>query len=105
MGSHGRRILLRGLGESVSLLGSVSKAMMSRLLSEFLKASKGRMIFIGVAPTPGGNKAGSEGILEDYDEKYVVLRSENWLMVTAIDSIISFEVTYTNLNLAEVVAA
>ncbi len=77
---------------------------MSRLLDDFLKAAKGRMIFIGVAPTPGGNKAGSEGILEDYDDKYVVLRSEGWLMMTAIESIISFEVKYTNLNLAEVVA-
>ena len=77
---------------------------MSRLLDDFLKSAKGRMIFIGVAPTPGGNKAGSEGILEDYDEKYVVLRSEDWLMMTAIDSIISFEVRYTNLNLLEIVA-
>lgn len=78
--------------------------MTSRLLSEFLKASKGRMVFIGVAPTPGGNKAGSEGILADYDDDYVVLRSEQWLMMTAIDSIISFEVRYTNLDLVEVVA-
>ena len=62
------------------------------------------MIFIGVAPTPGGNKAASEGILEDYDEKYVVLRSEEWLMMTAIDSIISFEIEYTNLNRVELVA-
>ena len=77
---------------------------MSRLLDDFLKSSKGRMIFIGVAPTPGGNKAGSEGILQDYDEKYVVLRSENWLMMTAIESIISFEVKYTDLRLAEVIA-
>ena len=77
---------------------------MSRLLDDFLKSAKGRMIFIGVSPTPGGNKAGSEGILEDYDEKYVVLRSENWLMMTAIESIISFEVKYTNLQLAEMVA-
>jgi hypothetical protein len=77
---------------------------MSRLLDDFLKSAKGRMIFIGVSPTPGGNKAGSEGILEDYDEKYVVLRSENWLMMTAIDSIISFEIKYTNLRLTEVVA-
>lgn len=77
---------------------------MSRILGDFLKSAKGRMIFIGVHPTPGGNKAGSEGILEDYDEKYVVLRSEQWLMMTAIDSIISFEVRYTNLNLVEVVA-
>ena len=77
---------------------------MSRLLDDFLKSAKGRMIFIGVAPTPGGNKAGSEGILEDYDEKYVVLRSEDWLMMTAIESIISFEVKYTDLKLVEVVA-
>jgi len=77
--------------------------MTSRLLEDFLKSTKGRMVFIGVYPTPGGNKAGSEGILEDYDEKYVVLRSEEWLMMTAIDSIISFEVKYTNLNLVEVV--
>lgn len=77
---------------------------MSRLLDDFLKSAKGRMIFIAVQPTPGGNKAGSEGILEDYDDKYVVLRSEEWLMMTAIDSIISFEVKYTNLNLAEVIA-
>lgn len=77
---------------------------MSRLLEEFLRSAKGRMIFIGVAPTPGGNKAGSEGILEDYDDRYVVLRSEEWLMMTAIDSIISFEITYTNLNQVEVVA-
>ena len=62
------------------------------------------MIFIGVAATPGGNKAGSEGILEDYDEKYVVLRSEEWLMMTAIDSIISLEIEYTNLNRVELVA-
>ena len=62
------------------------------------------MIFIGVAPTPGGNKAGSAGILEDYDDKYVVLRSEEWLMMTAIDSIISFEIEYTNLNLVEITA-
>ena len=77
---------------------------MSRLLDDFLKSAKGRMIFIGVHPTPGGNKAGSEGILEAYDDKYVVLRSEDWLMMTAIDSIISFEVRYTNLNLLEIVA-
>jgi len=76
----------------------------SRILDDFLKSAKGRLIFIGVQPTPGGNKAGSEGILEDYDEKYVVLRSEQWLMMTAIDSIISFEIRYTNLNLGEVVA-
>lgn len=61
------------------------------------------MIFIAVQPTPGGNKAGSEGILQDYDEEYVILRSEDWLMMTAIKSIISFEVEYTNLNLVEVV--
>lgn len=42
--------------------------------------------------------------MEDYDDKYVVLRSENWLMMTAIESIISFEVKYTNLNLAEVIS-
>lgn len=77
---------------------------MSRLLDDFLGSAKGRMIFIGVAPTPGGNKAGSEGILEDYDEKYIVLRSEEWLMMTAIDSIISFEIEYTNLNRVELVA-
>lgn len=77
---------------------------MSRLLDDFLKSSKGRMIFIAVQPTPGGNKAGSEGILQDYDDKYVVLRSENYLMMTAIESIISFEVKYTNLNLVEVTA-
>ena len=75
----------------------------SRLLTDFLKSCKGRQIFIAVQPTPGGNKAGSEGILHDYDEKYVVLRSENWLMMTAIDSIISFEVEYTNQNLVEVI--
>ena len=62
------------------------------------------MIFIGVAPTPGGNKAGSDGILEEKKEKYVVLRSEEWLMMTAIDSIISFEIEYTNLNRVELVA-
>lgn len=77
---------------------------MSRLLDDFLKSAKGRKIFIGVQPTPGGNKAGSEGILEDYDDTYVVLRSEDWLMMTAIDSIISFEIEYTNLGLAEIVA-
>lgn len=77
---------------------------MSRILDDFLKSAKGRMIFIAVQPTPGGNKAGSEGILEDYDEKYVVLRSEDWLMMTAIESIISFEIKYTNLNLVEVAA-
>ena len=77
---------------------------MSHLLDAFLKSAKGRMIFIAVQPTPGGSKAGSEGVLEDYDEKYVVLRSEEWLMMTAIDAIISFEIRYTNLNLVEVLA-
>ena len=76
---------------------------MSRILDDFLRANKGRMIFIAIQPTPGGNKAGSEGILEDYDEEYVVLRAKDWLMMTAIKSIISFEVEYTNLNLIEVV--
>lgn len=76
---------------------------MSRILDDFLRANRGRMIFIAVQPTPGGNKAGSEGILEDYDEEYVVLRAKDWLMMTAIKSIISFEVEYTNLNLIEVI--
>ena len=77
---------------------------MSRLLSSFLSVNKGRMIFIAVQPTPGGNKAGSEGILVDYDEEYVLLRSNVGVMMTAIDSIISFELETKNLKLIEVVA-
>lgn len=76
---------------------------MSRILEDFLKANKGRQIFIAFSPTPGGNKAGSEGILEDYDEEYVVIRGKNSVMMTSIDSIISFELSYVDLNLMEVV--
>lgn len=77
---------------------------MSRVLTEFLRVNRGRRIFIAVVPTPGGDKAGSEGILEDFDEEYVVLRGRKCVMMTAIDSIISFELAYEDLNLIEVVA-
>lgn len=76
---------------------------MSRILDDFLRTSKGRQIFIAVQPTPGGNKAGSEGILDDYDEDYVLIRGKNCLMMTAIDAIISFELAYKDLNLIEIV--
>lgn len=76
---------------------------MSRILSTFLTSHKGKLIFIAVQPTPGGGKAGSEGILEDYDEEYVLLRGNAGLMMTAIDSIISFEFQLKDLKLVEVV--
>ena len=76
---------------------------MGRILSDFLKANKGRNIFIGVTPTPNGNKAGTEGILEDYDETHVLIRGTGCVMLTAISHIISFEIAYKDLNMIEVV--
>lgn len=77
---------------------------MSRILSNFLAAHKGKCVFCGIAPTPGGNKAGNVGFLEDYDEEYLYLRGEEALMVMAIRSIISFEMSYENLKQVEIVA-
>jgi hypothetical protein len=77
---------------------------MSRILSAFLAAHKGKYVFCGIAPTPGGNKAGTVGFLEDYDEEYLYLRGEEGLMIMAIKSVISFEMSYENLKMVEVVA-
>jgi hypothetical protein len=76
----------------------------SRILGEFLKAHKGKYVFCGITPTPGGNKAGSVGFLEDYDDDYVYLRGEEGLMVMAIKSIISFEMSYEDLKHVEIIA-
>ncbi len=95
----------RRIGFRCNRLVSRTCEIMSRILDEFLKANRGRLIFIAVSPTPCGDKAGSEGILEDYDEEYVLIRGKHCLMITAIDSIISFELLYRDLKMIEVVAS
>lgn len=73
------------------------------LVDKFLKAHKGKNIFCGIAPTPGGNKAESEGILEEYDRSYVLLRCENSLILMRKSAIISYEMEYKNIGMVEIV--
>jgi hypothetical protein len=76
---------------------------MGRLVEEFLKARKGKSVFCAFVPTPGGNKAGCEGMLEDYDEEHVYLKGEDGVMLIARKGIISYECSYKNMKLIEIV--
>jgi hypothetical protein len=65
--------------------------MKSRVLSEFLAESKGRHIFISIKQDERG-KYGCEGILEDYDDYYICLKSAKSIYIIAIDIILNFQI-------------
>jgi hypothetical protein len=73
------------------------------LLHKFLKSARGRMIFAAAAPE-GEDKLGIYGILEDFDEEYIFLRSKMGIKLMRIDSVACFELDYVDLKTVELVA-
>ena len=76
---------------------------MGKLLNNFLKAYKGKCIFVAFRPASDGGKYGCEGILEDYDKTHLFLRGEEGVMVISRDFIMSYELSYKNMKVIEIV--
>jgi len=76
---------------------------LSRLLDDFLRSAKGRMIFAAAAPR-GEDKLGIYGVLDGYDDQYISIRSKDGIKLMRIESVACFELDYNDLNLVEVVS-
>lgn len=69
---------------------------MNKILQDFLKACMGMTIFcsVGIA---GTEKAGCEGILQDYDEENILLKGKVGIMVIPQKNILTYECIYAVL--------
>lgn len=75
---------------------------MSRILQDFLQTCMGKTIFCSIG-TVGTGKAGCEGILEDYDERYIFLKGKGGIMVISKKYVLTYECMYSSINTVEIV--